>query len=46
MKYVKSEIGNAFDRLVFAAAYAYLLKKQKINILKVEELPTPKRGRK
>ena len=39
-------IGNAFDSLVSAAAYAYLLKKQKINILKVEELPTPKRGRK
>ena len=29
-------IGNAFDSLVSAAAYAYLLKKQKINILKVE----------
>jgi len=39
-------IGNAFDSLVSAAAYAHLLKKQKINILKVEELPTPKRGRK
>ena len=39
-------IGNAFDSLVSAAAYAYLLKKQKINILKVDELPTPKRGRK
>ena len=39
-------IGNAFDSLVSAAAYAYMLKKQKINILKVDELPTPKRGRK
>ena len=29
-------IGNAFDSLVSAAAYAHLLKKQKINILKVE----------
>ena len=26
-------IGNAFDSLVSAAAYVYLLKKQKINIL-------------
>ena len=39
-------IGNAFDSLVSAAAYAYLLKKHKINILKVDELPAPKRGRK
>ena len=39
-------IGNAFDSLVSAVAYAHLLKKQKINILKVEELPAPKRGRK
>ena len=39
-------IGNAFDSLVSAAAYAYLLKKQKINILKMEELPASKRGRK
>jgi hypothetical protein len=39
-------IGNAFDSLVSAAAYAYLLKKQKINILKVEELPMPKKVRK
>ena len=29
-------IGNAFDSLVSAAAYAHLLKKQKINILRVE----------
>ena len=29
-------IGNAFDSFVSAAAYAHLLKKQKINILKVE----------
>ena len=29
-------IGNAFDGLVSAAAYAHLLKKQKINILRVE----------
>ena len=28
--------GNAFDSLVSAAAYAYFLKKQKINILDVE----------
>jgi len=29
-------IGNAFDSIVSFAAYAFLLKKQKINILKVE----------
>ena len=29
-------IGNAFDSLVSAGAYAYLLKKQKIHILRVE----------
>ena len=29
-------IGNAFDSIVSAVAYAYLLKKQKINILRVE----------
>ena len=29
-------IGNAFDSIVSAAAYAHLLKKQKINIMKVE----------
>ena len=29
-------IGNAFDSIVSAAAYIFLLKKKKINILKVE----------
>ena len=39
-------IGNAFDSLVSAAAYVYLLKKQKINFLNVEELPMSKKARK
>ena len=29
-------IGNAFDSIVSLVAYAFLLKKEKINILKVE----------
>ncbi|MBP5209560.1 MAG: multidrug transporter, partial [Clostridia bacterium] len=32
-------IGNAFDSIVSLGAYLFLLKKQKINILKVEEDP-------
>ena len=39
-------IGNAFDSFVSAAVYAYMLKKQKINFLNVEELPMPKKARK
>ena len=30
-------IGNAFDSIVSLAAYAFLLKKQKVNLLKVED---------
>ena len=30
-------IGNAFDSIVSLIAYGYLLRKEKINILKVED---------